>query len=331
MQSEYNRFIGCDSEFEDAEYVLFGAPFDGTTSYRPGTRFGPSVMRRESFGIETYSPYQYSDLCDYRIFDAGDLELPFGNTARVLDMIEHMTSRIITRDKKPVMIGGEHLVTLGAVRALVKKYPNLRIIHLDAHADLRDEYLGEKLSHATVMRRCSELVGMKNIYQFGIRSGTAEEFMFGQIPNPIIALEKIDEEIENILFVIEDNPVYITLDLDVLDPSIFPGTGTPEHNGCTVAELLAYFMAFSNLNVVGFDLVELSPPYDPSGISTAAANLILREMFMYFSDRQKRRLMNEDDLFADDVGEDLPDDSPDDLPDDPDSYEVDSDEDDPDI
>jgi agmatinase len=283
MRSEYNRFIGCNAEFEDAEYVLFGAPFDGTTSYRPGTRFGPSVMRRESFGIETYSPYQYCDLEDCAVFDAGDLELPFGNTERVLEMIEHMTSKIITRDKKPVMLGGEHLVTLGAVRALVKKYPDLRIIHLDAHADLRDEYLGEKLSHATVMRRCSELVGMKNIYQFGIRSGTAEEFLFGRIQNPIFGLENVDEEIENILFVAQDYPVYITLDLDVLDPSIFPGTGTPEHNGFTVSEVLAYTMAFSDLNIVGFDLVELSPPYDPSGISAAAANLILREMLIYYS------------------------------------------------
>jgi agmatinase len=207
-----------------------------------------------------------------------------------------MTSRIITRDKKPVMLGGEHLVTLGAVRALVKKYPDLRIIHLDAHADLRDEYLGEKLSHATVMRRCSELVGMKNIYQFGIRSGTAEEFMFGQIPNPLIALERIDEEIDKTLFVAEDSPVYVTLDLDVLDPSVFPGTGTPEHNGSTVSELIAFFMAFSNLNVVGFDVVELSPPYDPSGISTAAANLLLREMLMFFSERQKRLEPDDDEL-----------------------------------
>jgi agmatinase len=287
MRSEYNRFIGCNAEFEDAEYVLFGAPFDGTTSYRPGTRFGPSVMRRESFGIETYSPYQYCDLEDCAVFDAGDLELPFGNTERVLEMIEHMTSKIITRDKKPVMLGGEHLVTLGVIRALVKKYPDLRIIHLDAHADLRDEYLGEKLSHATVMRRCSELVGMKNIYQFGIRSGTAEEFLFGRIQNPIFGLENVDEEIENILFVAQDYPVYITLDLDVLDPSILPGTGTPEHNGFTVSEVLAYTMAFSDLNIVGFDLVELSPPYDPSGISAAAANLILREMLIYYSQFNK--------------------------------------------
>jgi agmatinase len=304
MRSEYNRFIGCNAEFEDAEYVLFGAPFDGTTSYRPGTRFAPSVMRRESFGIETYSPYQYCDLEDCAVFDAGDLELPFGNTERVLDEISHMTSKIIARDKKPVMLGGEHLVTLGAVRALVKKYPDLRIIHLDAHADLRDEYLGEKLSHATVMRRCSELVGMKNIYQFGIRSGTAEEFLYGRIQNPIFGLENVDEEIENILFVAQDYPVYITLDLDVLDPSIFPGTGTPEHNGFTVSEVLAYTMAFSDLNIVGFDLVELSPPYDPSGISTAAANLILREMLIYYSEfNRAHQIVDNDAVFGTDEPE----------------------------
>jgi agmatinase len=161
---------------------------------------------------------------------------------------------------------------------------------------------------------------MKNIYQFGIRSGTAEEFMFGQIPNPIIALEKIEEEIENILFVVDDNPVYITLDLDILDPSFLPGTGTPEHNGFAVGELLAYFMAFSNLNVVGFDIVELSPPYDPSGISAAAANLLLREMLICFSDRQHRLISETDNT---DISDDISGEAGDDIPIDFDAEETD--------
>ena len=164
-------FIGCDCEYEDAELVLFGAPFDSTTSFRPGARFGSAAIRHESFGLETYSPYQDKDLTDVKVFDSGDLELCFGSAESALEDIGARARTILEDKKRPVLIGGEHLVTLGAVRAVFEKYPDLHIIHFDAHADLRDDYLGAKLSHACVMRRCHELVGDGRIHQFCIRSG----------------------------------------------------------------------------------------------------------------------------------------------------------------
>lgn len=280
MEKNIHTFIGCVSEYDESKIVIFGAPFDSTTSYRPGTRFASSAMRNESFGIETYSPYQDKDLTDIKVFDGGDLELCFGSPESALNDIENFSSKILGSGKLPCMIGGEHLVTLGAVRAAVKKYPDLHIIHFDAHADLRDDYLGQKLSHACVMRRCHELVGDGKIFQFGIRSGDREEFLWGK--NHVTTnkfdftgLEKIAEKILN-------KPVYFTLDLDVLDPSCFPGTGTPEAGGVSFTELMSAIKSVSALNVVGIDVNELSPMLDQSGASTALACKLLREILLYF-------------------------------------------------
>ncbi|WP_394926925.1 agmatinase, partial [uncultured Robinsoniella sp.] len=179
LNKNIETFIGCDAEYSDAKIVLFGAPFDSTTSFRPGTRFGSKAIRSESFGLETYSPYQDKDLSDMQIFDSGDLELCFGDTALALQDIQDRAATILQDGKLPLLIGGEHLVTLGAVRAVFDKYPDLHIIHFDAHADLREDYLGAQLSHACVLRRCWELVGDGKIYQFGIRSGDREEFSWG--------------------------------------------------------------------------------------------------------------------------------------------------------
>lgn len=280
MEKNIHTFIGCDSEYDESKIVIFGAPFDSTTSYRPGTRFASSAMRNESFGIETYSPYQDKDLTDIKVFDGGDLELCFGSPESALNDIENFSSKILGSGKLPCMIGGEHLVTLGAVRAAVKKYPDLHIIHFDAHADLRDDYLGQKLSHACVMRRCHELVGDGKIFQFGIRSGDREEFLWGKdhiTTNKFnfTGLNKIAEKILN-------KPVYFTLDLDVLDPSCFPGTGTPEAGGVSFTELMSAIKSVSALNVVGIDVNELSPMLDQSGASTALACKLLREILLYF-------------------------------------------------
>ena len=280
MEKNIHTFIGCDSEYDESKIVIFGAPFDSTTSYRPGTRFASSAMRNESFGIETYSPYQDKDLTDIKVFDGGDLELCFGSPESALNDIENFSSKILGSGKLPCMIGGEHLVTLGAVRAAVKKYPDLHIIHFDAHADLRDDYLGQKLSHACVMRRCHELVGDGKIFHFGIRSGDREEFLWGKdhiTTNKFdfTGLNKIAEKILN-------KPVYFTLDLDVLDPSCFPGTGTPEAGGVSFTELMSAIKSVSALNVVGIDVNELSPMLDQSGASTALACKLLREILLYF-------------------------------------------------
>lgn len=280
MNKNVHTFIGCDCEYEDAKIVIFGAPYDSTTSFRPGTRFASSAMRNESFGIETYSPYQDKDLLDVNVFDSGDLELPFGNPDNALDDIEARAAEILSDGKIPCMIGGEHLVTLGAVRAAAKKYKNLHIVHFDAHADLRDDYLGVKKSHACVLHRCWDIVGDGKIYQFGIRSGDRDEFMFAKEHT---YMNKFNfDTLENIVQKIGHNPVYFTLDLDVVDPSEFPGTGTPEAGGVSFSQLLNAVREVSKLNIVGFDVNELSPIYDQTGRSTAFACKILREILLAF-------------------------------------------------
>lgn len=280
LNPNIETFIGCDSSFESADIVIFGAPFDSTTSYRPGARFGSSAIRHESFGIETYSPYLDADLLDCAIFDSGDIELPFGNTKAALDEIKARTDIIIESGKLPIMLGGEHLVTLGAVQSLIRKYPDLHIIQFDAHADLRNDYLGCELSHACVMRRCHELTGNGRIHQFCIRSGERDEFRFAGEHTDLhkFSFDGLDDtaaELEK-----SGVPVYLTIDLDCLDPSCFPGTGTPEAGGVTFSELHSAIKRVCSLNIVGADLNELSPMLDPSGISTAAACKILRELML---------------------------------------------------
>ena len=280
MLNKYTEtFLECTADAQEAKIVLFGAPFDGTTSYRPGTRFGSGAIRRESYGIESYSPYQDGDLLDGRVLDCGDLELPIGNAEKALAAIQAMEEEILSAGKLPFMLGGEHLVTLGAFRAAVKKYPGIHIIHFDAHADLRQEYLGVELSHACVLRRCWELTGDGRIHQFGIRSGDREEFRWGK---DHVETRKFDfEGLEETLDRLKGKPVYFTLDLDVLDPSVFPGTGPPEPGGVSFEELRkAAELVCRKADVAACDVNELSPPYDPSGISTAAACKIVREMLI---------------------------------------------------
>lgn len=274
------NFIGCEAEYEESNIVLFGAPFDSTTSYRPGTRFGSQAIRNESYGLETYSPYQDKDLTDYSIFDSGDLELAIGNTESVLDDISKRTATILEDGKFPFMIGGEHLVTLGAVREVAKKYPDLHIIHFDAHADLRQDYLGVELSHACVLRRCWEIVGDDRIYQFGIRSGDREEFKWAKEGH--VHMHKYDfDGLSEVVEKLWGKPVYFTIDLDVLDPSVFPGTGTPEAGGVSFQELIkAITWVAETLNIVACDVNELSPTYDQSGVSTAVAGKVVRELLL---------------------------------------------------
>lgn len=279
LNSNIETFIACDCEYNDADTVLFGAPFDSTTSYRPGTRFGSSTMRRESYGLETYSPYQDKDMLDINVFDSGDIELPFGSPERALDIITERSKVILSDGKRPFMFGGEHLVTLGNVRAVYEKYPDLYIIHFDAHADLRDDYLGTKLSHACVIRRCAELIGDNRVFQFGIRSGDREEFKWGKehVFTNLFNFDGLKETVEKL----KGKNVYFTIDLDVMDPSVFPGTGTPEPGGVSFDELRrAAQLVCDNLNIVGCDVNELSPHYDQSGASTAAACKVVREMLL---------------------------------------------------
>ena len=273
-------FIGCESSFEEASIVLYGAPFDSTTSFRPGARFGPAAMRHESFGLETYSPYQDRDLMDISVFDSGDLELCFGSSEMALADIQKRAEEILEADKFPLLLGGEHLVTLAAVRAAAAKYPDLHIIHFDAHADLRDDYLGARLSHACVLRRCHDLLGDGRIHQFCIRSGEREEFRFAAQHTDFhpLSFEGLEETVRELK---EKNvPIYFTIDLDCLDPAAFPGTGTPEAGGVTFLELLEAIRTVAQANVVGADVNELAPMLDVSGVSTATACKVLRELLL---------------------------------------------------
>lgn len=274
-----DTFLECDKNPHYATTMLFGAPFDSTTSYRPGTRFGPDAIRRESYGLESYSPYLNEDLESGSVLDLGDLELCFGDSAKALAQIEERAQEILQACKRPFMLGGEHLVTLGAFRAVAKRYPNVHIIHFDAHADLREEYLGVELSHACVLRRCWELVGDGRIYQFGIRSGTRDEFAWGasHVETHLFNFDGLEEVLDRL----KGKPVYFTVDLDVLDPSVFPGTGTPEPGGVTFDALRqAVTMVCTRARVVGCDVNELSPHYDQSGVSTMVACKIVREMLL---------------------------------------------------
>ena len=280
MKPNVETFIGCDADYADARIVLFGAPFDSTTSFRPGTRFAPHAIRSESFGLETYSPWLDRDLEDVSVFDSGDIERCIGSAEKALDPISERTATILADGKIPFMIGGEHLVTLGAFREVFKKYPDVHIIHFDAHTDLRDEYLDVKLSHACVIRRCHDLVGDNRIHQFGIRSGERVEFLWAESGHTDLHKFGFDGLAETVAG-LAGKPVYFTIDLDVMDPSVFPGTGTPEYGGVTFMQLFeALKTVCVGCNIVGLDVNELCPPYDQSGASTAAACKIIRELLL---------------------------------------------------
>ena len=274
-------FLGCDNEYQESNIVLFGAPFDSTTSFRPGARFASRTMRSESYGLETYSPYQDKDMEDYCYFDGGDLELCFGSSELALAKIEQFADQIVSDGKIPFMIGGEHLVTLGNVKAVLKQYPDLHIIHFDAHTDLREDYLGVKLSHACVIRRVWDLIGDDRIHQFGIRSGERDEFYWAKEHTNLhpFSFDGLKETVATL----KGKPVYFTIDLDVLDPSVFPGTGTPEAGGVTFMELLTAIREVCSLSIVGCDINELSPMLDASGASTAVACKVLREFLLALS------------------------------------------------
>lgn len=280
LHQNIETFIGCESNYADADIVLYGAPFDSTTSYRPGARFGPAAMRHESYGLETYSPYQDKDLTDIKVFDSGDMELCFGSSESALKDIEARAETILQDGKFPLLLGGEHLVTLGAVRAAAHKYPAMHIIHFDAHADLRQDYLGAELSHACVLRRCHDILGDGRIHQFCIRSGDREEFTFAKTHTEMHKFDFSGLEALTAELCRTQVPVYLTIDLDCLDPSCFPGTGTPEAGGVTFMQLLNAILTVSKTNIIGADVNELAPMLDASGVSTAMACKVLRELLL---------------------------------------------------
>lgn len=278
-----NIFIASSEDYDSAQAVIYGMPMDFTVSFRPGSRFGPARIREVSIGLEEYSPYLDRTLDEIKYFDAGDLLLPFGNAARSLDMIGDYVAKLLEDGKLPIGLGGEHLVSWPVIREVYKKYSDLAIIHIDAHADLRDQYEGEPLSHSTPIRKVAELIGGNNVYQFGIRSGSKEEFEYGREHVHFYPFDVLSP-LQKVLPTLADRPVYVTIDIDVLDPAFAPGTGTAEAGGITSKELLdsIHAIARSQVQVVGADVVEVAPVYDPTEQTQIVASKLIREMLLGF-------------------------------------------------
>jgi agmatinase len=282
LVERYAGFMGACDDYRAADVVLLGAPMDFTVSFRPGTRSGPRRIREVSEGIEEYSPYLDRDLAGYCYYDAGDVVMPFGHVQESLQRLEKAVAVLLADGKFPLVLGGEHLVSLAPVRQAAARHPGLAVLHFDAHADLRGDYLGERLSHATVMRRVTELVGARNVYQFGIRSGTGEEFAFGRENTRFYPFEVL-APLREVVPQLQGRPVYVTLDIDVVDPAFAPGTGTPEPGGCSAAEIVQALHLLQGLNVVGMDLVEVCPVYDQSDRTALLAAKLVREAVLLFS------------------------------------------------
>lgn len=267
------NWMGQNEDYDSSDVVMLGMPFDGTASYRPGSRFAPELIRLASWGLETYSPNFDKDLDDVNFHDAGDLDFPIGNTYKSLELIKENVKEIYLDKKRVFGIGGEHLVTLPTIQALSKFHKDITVVHFDAHTDLRKEYLGEEMSHSAVMYHIAEIIGFKNLKQIGIRSGTKEEF-------DLMKKHKTGLDFPEQLGKLKNKNVFVTVDLDVLDPSIMSGTGTPEAGGFTFCELMDWFKELKGLNIIGADVVELAPHYDASGVSTAVAAKVIRELLM---------------------------------------------------
>ena len=267
------NFIGSNDDFCSSKIVMLGMPFDGTTTNRPGARFAPQQIRVESVGIEEYSVYFDKNLSDLGFYDAGDLELPFGAPKEALDVIEKNTDEIYSNGKKILGIGGEHLVTLGTIKGLLKHHKDIAVIQFDAHTDLREQYLDVELTHSGVMMQIAKLIGFENIMQVGIRSGEKEEF---ELMKKHSTLAFSPDELKKF----KNKKVFVTIDLDVLDPSLMSGTGTPEAGGLTYKELMSWIKELKNYNIIGADIVELAPDLDPTKVSTATACKLVREVLM---------------------------------------------------
>ncbi len=266
----HSEYMGSGRGEETAPIVLLGCPLDATSSFRGGTKFAPESIRKASWTLETYSPYLKMDLDEIPFFDGGDLELAPGDLSSSLATVETVIAELAGSGRKVLLLGGEHLVTYPVVKAMTTRFSDLQIVHFDAHCDLRDEYEGQKLSHATVMKRVKELPGCQ-ILQIGVRSGTRKEFEELQaITSPAVLTGRLDG----------NRPIYISFDMDVLDPSLVPGVTTPEPGGLSFNDVMAYFSVLKGMNIVGADVVELAPDYDTTFVSSVSASKITRELLM---------------------------------------------------
>ena len=275
-------FMSAQRGIDQCRVSLLGVPYDGTCCFRPGARFGPSAVREDSYGIETYCPQLNLDLEDINFTDIGSLDVPLGDAKLTLDYIKDATDILLKKNLKPLIIGGEHSITSGVIKSLITNYPDLIMLQLDAHADLRDEWLGSKFSHACTMKRCLEILPSKKIFQIGIRSGTKSEFLEMNNSKRLIqhTLGKNAKSLEEALKSFKGRPIYLTFDLDWFDPSIMPGTGTPEPGGYFWGDFAAIIDVIKSHNLIGADVVELSPKLDNTGISSILAAKVIRSLIM---------------------------------------------------
>ena len=277
FDSEGGIFMGSRRAPAGCRVGLFGVPYDGTTSFRPGTRFGPAAIREVSQGLETYCPQLDLDLEDLAYADLGAVDIPFGAPEPVVNAVQRATTAVLNLGLNPLMLGGEHSISSGAVAAVANQHPDLVLVQLDAHADLREEWLGARHSHACAMRRCLEVLPSGDLLQLAIRSGTRDEFhelhSSGRRMNDVQALR-------DAMAPWTGRPVYLTVDLDWFDPAVLPGTGTPEPGGFLWRDFAAVVDVLRGHRLVAADVVELAPQLDSSGVSSVLAAKVTRSLIL---------------------------------------------------
>ena len=269
-------YMGSQRDPAGCRVGLFGVPYDGTTSFRPGTRFGPAAIREVSSGLESYCPQLDLDLEDLAFADLGALDIPFGAPEPVVMAVQRATEAVLALGLKPLMLGGEHSISSGAVAAVAAQHHDLVLVQLDAHADLRHEWLGAKHSHACAMRRCLEVLPSQQLLQIAIRSGTREEFSELRATGRLVAIEQLLQTLQPL----RGKPIYLTVDLDWFDPAVLPGTGTPEPGGFMWNHFAELITELSQHNLVAADVVELAPMLDPSGVSSVLAAKVVRSLLL---------------------------------------------------
>jgi len=275
-------FMAAKRDPSNCQVALFGVPYDGTTSFRPGTRFGPAAIREVSEGLETYCPQLDRDLEDLAFADLGAVDIPFGAPEPVLKLVREATARVLAQGLRPLMLGGEHSISSGAVAAVAERHPDLVLVQLDAHADLRESWLGTRHSHACAMRRCLDVLPSGNLLQLAIRSGTREEFQELKASGRRIADA---EALRRALNPLHGKPLYLTVDLDWFDPAVLPGTGTPEPGGFHWQDFAAVIDVLKQHQLVAADVVELAPQLDSSGISSVLAAKVTRSLLLLLGNR----------------------------------------------
>ena len=280
FDSDGSIFMGSRRDPAGCRIGLFGVPYDGTTSFRPGTRFGPAAIREVSQGLETYCPQLEMDLEDLAFADLGAVDIPFGAPEPVVEAVQQATGTVLDLGLKPLMLGGEHSISSGAVAAVAEQHPDLVLVQLDAHADLREEWLGARHSHACAMRRCLEVLPSGDLLQLAIRSGTRDEFQELQSSGRRITDAAA---LQQALKPLQGKPIYLTVDLDWFDPAVLPGTGTPEPGGFLWRDFAAVVEVLREHRLIAADVVELAPQLDTSGVSSVLAAKVTRSLILLMS------------------------------------------------